>query len=130
MPSPVSVQDLKGRDKQGVQAEIEEIDARLHNVAVCSRRERQQRQSELKKRKRDEDDTNCRIQKIRKVDKDELTYRVEIECRLVGRLIEEIDSYLEEYKKENGGKPVWLIHRQTTSVDELLGEIDRLLCAM
>ena len=64
--------------------------------------------------------------KQRKVDKDEFTFRAELECRLVGKLIEEIDGFLYECKKESNGR-VGLIHGPTQSVDELLNNIDEFL---
>ena len=54
-------------------------------VLVCKRREAIARKSSLRKRKREEENTYEMKQKVRKVDKDELTFRADIECRLVSK---------------------------------------------
>jgi len=52
---------------------------------VCKRREAIARKSSFSKRKREEEKTYEIKQKVRKVDKDKLTFRTEIECRLVSK---------------------------------------------
>ena len=94
--------------------------------SVCTRRDGIARKSSLRKRKRQEENTIGMKKKIRKVDNDELTFRAEIERRMVSKLIEEIDGLLDENKKDSNGR-VGLVHGPTQSVDELLIDIEEFL---
>ena len=91
-----------------------------YHFSVCTRSER--------KRKREEENTKTVDVKHRKLDKDEFTFRAEIECRLVGKLIGEIDGLLDEYKKESNGHAA-LIQGPAQSVDELLKAIEEFLAS-
>ena len=66
--------------------------------------------------------------KHRKLDKDEFTFRAEIQCRLVGKLLGEIDGLVDEYRKESTGHAA-LIQGPAQSVDELLKAIDEFLAS-
>ena len=91
-----------------------------YHFSVCTRSER--------KRKREEENTKAVDVKHRKLDKDEFTFRAEIECRLVGKLIGEIDALLDEYRKESNGHAA-LIQGPAQSVDEHLKAIEEFLAS-
>lgn len=113
--------------EESFEHEISDINLQLQKMRVCSRREVEEKNSNMKKRKfEDTDITQKQPIKIRKLGNDELAKIALVECRITGKLIEAIDDLLDSCKHVINQNNV-IVQRQTKTVEELIQDMEEMI---